>query len=215
VADPRFLGHHIRRGAGLSSKVLAKRSPDERLGLAVILDGRPAVVEYSDVPGDIAAARLPDGELRLRFGSIAAHVLSVPFVEDVARDERGLPWHVARKTYEVLDDEGRRTVRPGCVKFERFLFDALAFCRETAFVEVRRESQFAPVKNALGDDSPDSARRMMRSLWLEWLRSAGVRVPEQEAPPIEISPLYADSEEEFRLRMRPGRPPTFPLVLDA
>jgi len=219
VADPRFIGHHLHRGADFSCKVIAKRSPDERLGLAVMKGGVPAVVEYSDVPEEVAAARLPTGRLRLRYGSIASHVLDVPFAERVARRQEGLPWHIAAKTYEVLDEQGRKAPSPAgaCRKFERFIFDALAFAEDFAFVEVRRESEFAPVKNADGEDSPRTARRLMQRRWLEWLRAAGAvtaAANDPSAGPVEIGPLYAADAEELKSRIEPGWQPTFPLVLE-
>ena len=82
---------------------------------------------------------------------------------------------------------------------------------------MRRESEFAPVKNAEGEDSPESARRLMQRRWLEWLRAAGAVVPAPTDPgagPGEISPLYAADAEELKRRIQPGWEPTFPLVLE-
>ena len=129
----------------------------------------------------------------------------------------GLPWHVARKAYEAWGAEGGRVRVEDCRKFEHFIFDALAFAEAGAFVEVRRESEFAPVKNAEGDDSPETARRLMQRRWLEWLRSAGAVLPARIDPSgavVEISPLYAADAEELKERIEPGWEPSFPLVLE-
>jgi UDP-N-acetylglucosamine/UDP-N-acetylgalactosamine diphosphorylase len=219
VADRRFIGHHLRQEADFSCKVVAKRDPQEGLGLAVLKGDRPAVIEYVDVPKDVAAARLPSGKLRYRHGSIAVHIISVPFAERVANQKDGLPWHVARKKYEVLDVEGRGApaVSVSCHKFERFIFDALAFADRCAFVEVRRDHEFAPVKNAEGEDSPASARMLLQRRWLQWLQEAGaaVRVPRDlSSPLVEVSPLFASSVEDVKERIRPGWKPSFPLVLE-
>ena len=218
VADPRFIGHHVRKGADFSCKVVAKRNPEEGLGIAVRRGGKPAVIEYVEVPDEVASARTPDGELRYLYGSIAIHVIDVPFVRRVAQED-ALPWHIARKQYEIVDDEGQKTrsAPGGCCKFERFIFEALPMARECAFVEVRRESEFAPVKNAKGKDSPESARRLMQQRWLDWLCAAGASFQ----PPsdlgsavIEISPLYAADAEELKERVEPGWQPSFPLLLE-
>ena len=44
-------------------------------------------------------------------------------------------------------------------------------------VEVRREEEFAPVKNAPGiiEDSPDSARGLLSKLHQSWLEKQGVK----------------------------------------
>ncbi|NIM71590.1 MAG: UDPGP type 1 family protein, partial [Xanthomonadales bacterium] len=127
VADERFLGHHLNQSADFSCKVVPKRDPEEGLGLAVRKSGRPAVVEYVDVPEEIASDRLPSGKLRYRYGSIAIHIMDVPFAERLSGPDGALPWHIAHKQYEVVNDGGERvTTDPeGCRKFERFVFDAL------------------------------------------------------------------------------------------
>lgn len=219
VADARFIGHHLRRNADFSCKVVPKRDPDEGLGIAVRKAGRPAVIEYIDVPAEVAEERLPSGRLRYRYGSIAIHLMDVPFCERVTGHEDSLPWHVAEKQYEIVNDEGERepTAPDGCRKFERFVFDALAFAEECAFVEVRRDREFSPVKNAAGEDSPTTAREHMQRMWLHWLREAGadVAMPQDLSEPlIEISPLYAASAEELEERIEPGWSPSFPLVLE-
>jgi len=218
VADPRFIGHHMRKSADFSCKVVPKRSPEEGLGIAVLKDGKPAVIEYVEVPDKVASARTPDGELRYLHGSIAIHVINVPFVRRVAHED-ALAWHIARKQYEIVDDEGQKTLSApdGCCKFERFIFDALPMARECAFVAVRRESEFAPVKNAQGKDSPESARRLMQQRWLDWLRAAGASFqppPDLASAVIEISPLYAANAAELKERVEPGWQPSFPLLLE-
>ena len=219
VADPRFLGHHIAWDADFSCKVVPKRNPDEGLGIAVLRAGRPAVVEYCDVPGHLAAQRDMRGRLRFLFGSIATHVIDVPFAERVAQSG-GLHWHIARKQYDILDDNGDivRSAPEACFKFERFIFDAMAYADRCTFVEVRRDSAFAPVKRIDGEDSPDSARQAMQRMWLRWLQEAGVKVslPKGlETPIIEISPLYALDERELAERIDADMQVQFPLVLEA
>jgi UDP-N-acetylglucosamine/UDP-N-acetylgalactosamine diphosphorylase len=218
IADPRFLGHHLRKGADFSCKVVPKRSPAEGLGLAVRKSGVSTIVEYIDVPDQVAAARVPSGKLRFTYGSVAMHIMSVPFVERVA-ERHALPWHIARKQYPIVDQEGPKVLSApqGCCKFERYVFDALPLADECAFVEVRRDAEFAPVKSGEGEDSPATARRLMQRLWLQWLRTAGVAVQmptDLSQPHIEISPLFALDEEELKERIEPGWQPEFPLVLE-
>jgi UDP-N-acetylglucosamine/UDP-N-acetylgalactosamine diphosphorylase len=219
VADPRYLGHHVRRDADFSCKVVPKRDPEEGLGIAVRKGGQPAIIEYIDVPEEIAAQRRPSGELRYRYGSIAIHIFGVPFAERVAGTEQGLPWHVAKKQYEIYEPGDGKELSPPehCHKFERFIFDSLKFADECAFVEVRRNAEFAPVKNAEGEDSPATARRLLQRYWMEWVMKASAleETPQEFSEPIiEISPLFAADAAELEEKAPSDWKPTFPLVLD-
>jgi UDP-N-acetylglucosamine/UDP-N-acetylgalactosamine diphosphorylase len=73
-------------------------------------------------------------------------------------------------------------------------------------LEADRAREFAPVKNAEGENSPAASRRALARVWAEWLAHAGVEVPRDDAGdplhPIEISPLVADSAEELALALR-------------
>jgi len=85
------------------------------------------------------------------------------------------------------------------VRFESFIFDALPHSRNPVVLEVDRETEFAPVKNAEGANSPETSRRALIRLWASWLEAAGVEIPRDDGGdpeiPIEISPLIADSAE--------------------
>lgn len=217
ICDPIFLGGHREAGAEFSSKVVAKTGPDEKVGVLVSQGGVVTVVEYSDLPAELREARNADGSLRYSAGNIAVHMLRTDFVRRL--NERGfsLPFHVARKKLPCVAADGRQIEIPG-MKFETFVFDALASARSTFCLEVERAAEFAPIKNASGVDSADSSAELQSRLAALWLEQAGVTVPRNAsgAPiqPIEISPLYADGPEEF-VRRKPQAPSfTDPVYLD-
>jgi len=85
--DPAFIGWHLLRGSEMSSKMVPKLYPDEKLGHFCLRDGKLVVVEYSDLPLELQRAREPDGRLRYLAGSVAIHVLDREFVRRVARSE--------------------------------------------------------------------------------------------------------------------------------
>lgn len=193
VADPLFLGHHTLADAEASVKVVAKRSPMEKLGNVVEADGRLRIIEYFDLPEDLAEATEDNGLPRFWAGSIAVHVFERAFLERLTDGRHDLPFHTSLKRVPHVDISGRKADpdEPNAIKFERFIFDALPEARRTLVLEVRREDEYDPLKNADGEHSPDSVGRSLSSLYARWLRSAGVAVPEGILPPIEISPLYA------------------------
>jgi len=219
VADERFLGHHLREGAEFSCKVVRKRDPQEGLGAAVLKSGKPAVLEYSELPDEMARALSPSGELRYLYGSIAVHIINIPLARRVGEGNLALPWHVAQKQYEIIDPAGQ-TADPQpkmCYKFERFVFDCMEHASACAFVEVDRASEFAPVKRQRGPDSPATCRAAMRAMWLRWLKEAGADVTAFERDPaaaLEIGPLFATSAAELKEKLALGWRAVPPLVLD-
>src|SRR6185503_11543174 len=110
-ADPLFLGLHVLAGAGMSSKVVQKRGPGEKVGVLGRVDGVLSCIEYSDLPPELRDAREPGGALRFGAGNIAVHALAVDFLERLTRGGLELPWHLARKSMRVVEADGRTSER--------------------------------------------------------------------------------------------------------
>ncbi len=210
VCDPVFLGFHAERGAEMSIKVVAKRSAAERMGVAVDVDGRTQIIEYSDLPDDVAAQTDERGELLLWAGSTAIHVFSRSFLDRVAHSDAALPFHIAHKKVPYCDENGSAVApaKENAYKFERFIFDALPAAQRSLVLETDRAREFNPVKNASGDDSPDTARAALIRLDQGWLREAGVIVDDQTA--VEISPLFALDADDVRAKVAGGTRVTQP-----
>lgn len=197
-ADDLFLGLHALAGAGMSSKVVEKRSAGEKVGVLGRIDGRMGCIEYSDLPAELREARDVRGRLLFGAGNIAVHALSVEFVGDLTEGELKLPWHLARKAMKVWSQGAEREVQG--VKFETFVFDALARSGVSVTLEVERAREFSPVKNREGEDSPESSRGDLTRLHAAWVRAAGLDEPPADdlgRPRVEVCPLLAQSEREF------------------
>lgn len=210
VGHPGFLGHHALAGAEMSSLVVRKIGPEEKMGVIARVDGRTGVVEYSDLPAALAEERDAAGELVYWAGSIAVHCIEVDFADRLTRDGLRLPYHHARKRVPHVDGDGRPVdpAEPNAIKFETFLFDALPFADRTVTMEVARHDEFSPIKNASGPDSPASARRDLNRLYARWLEAAGVSVPRDadgEPVDLEIDPRVAMGPEELAAALPPGR----------
>jgi UDP-N-acetylglucosamine/UDP-N-acetylgalactosamine diphosphorylase len=195
----------------MSFKVVEPHTPGETLGVVVRVDGRPQVIEYSDLPEELAARREPEGRLELWAGSIAVHILERTFIERLTGDhEHRLPFHRAIKKVPYVDDDGRliRPDEPNAVKFEQFIFDALPMARRSTVVETDRVAEFEPLKNAVGPDSPATVHQRMSDQFASWLEQAGATVPRRAdgSVPfgIEISPLFAMDAAELKARIEPG-----------
>ena len=209
IADPTFLGHHLAQRAEASSKIVAKREPLEKVGVFAQVDGRCTMIEYSDLPEALARQTDEQGKLRLWAGNPAIHLFDVPFLERVTRGAERIPFHVAKKKVPYLDDEGE-TVQPtteNALKFERFIFDVLPLAERWTLVETERRTEFAPLKNAAGADSPESVRQALCNIAADWLALTGREVPRDAegnaTEQLEISPLVALDAEEFAAKMKP------------
>jgi UDP-N-acetylglucosamine/UDP-N-acetylgalactosamine diphosphorylase len=214
VCDPAFLGYHVVRQCEVSTKVVAKLGPGERMGVVVEVDGRAQIIEYSDLPAEAAARRNADGELLHWAGSTAIHIFSRAFLERLSAEGVALPFHRAVKKVPFVDESGRR-VEPAtenAVKFEQFIFDVLPLAERSLVVEARREEEFCPLKNKTGDFSPDFVRSGMSRRAATWLRAAGLAVP--DGLPVEISPLYALDAEELAAKVDRARKFAEPVYLE-
>jgi UDP-N-acetylglucosamine/UDP-N-acetylgalactosamine diphosphorylase len=211
VADLDFLGGHVAAGADVSAKVVPKEAPEEKVGIFVLVDGRLTIIEYSDLPDDMARETDEQGRLRYWAGNIAIHLFQVDFLERVARGPNRIPWHLARKKVPYLDEHGKLVQPPkeNALKFEMFIFDAFPQARRWTLVSTTRQEEFMPLKNAAGLESPEMVRQYLSNQAADWLEKAGVRVPRKAdgaaAVPLEISPLLALDADELAARVDRNR----------
>jgi UDP-N-acetylglucosamine/UDP-N-acetylgalactosamine diphosphorylase len=204
--DPVFIGFHLLEQSDMSSKMIPKAYPGEKLGHFCIQNNRGVVIEYSDMPKELQEATDESGQLLYRAGSIAIHVLSPEFILRVGSGNDpafALPFHRADKKIQTVASDGSIITpeSPNGIKFEMFVFDALPFACNPLVIETKREDDFSPVKNAEGLDSPKTCKEDQIRQWTRWFRAAGVSIetdstglPEFE---FEVSPLFATDEESF------------------
>ena len=86
-------------------------------------------------------------------------------IEEVSNKK--LPYHSAHKKAKYIDENGKLVVpeKPNAYKFESFIFDAFDMLDDMAILRVKREEEFAPVKNAEGNDSPETARKLYKDFY--------------------------------------------------
>ena len=206
VCDELLIGSHVLAGSEMTTQVVKKRDPLERVGNVVQIDGRVQIIEYSDLPEEFARQTNEDGSLKLWAGNLAVHVFDVDFLDRQARDPHGLPFHHAKKKVACLDAEGRliEPDEPNALRFERFIFDLLPRAQRALVVEADPFFAFAPVKNSDDEptDNPRRAKAAILSLHRALLRQAGIEV--ETGVPIEINPLWASTVPEICEKLSPG-----------
>jgi len=132
ICSPEFLGYHLLSGSEMSTEVVAKRTPLDRVGNVVEVEGRLQVVEYSDLPKRVAERRNADGSLLLSAGSIAVHAINVAFLERMAARADALPFHFARKKVQCIKPG---SARPLAEKVDPRLF--IEEMGKTGFAELQ------------------------------------------------------------------------------
>ena len=206
--DPLFIGLHALDGAEMSSKAVIKTGPDEKVGVFALADGKVQVIEYSDLPEDLAQKKLDNGRLALEYGSIAIHMINCSFVRKLNEHGFSLPWHRALKKVLYIDESGTRIepAEPNAIKLETFVFDALPLADKSIILEIERAEQFAPIKNASGVDSLQTSQQLQVDRAARWMAQAGIEVPRKPDGSvdviIEISPLFAIDPHELRHKRR-------------
>jgi UDP-N-acetylglucosamine/UDP-N-acetylgalactosamine diphosphorylase len=210
--DPAFIGLHLAARSEMSSKMIPKAYPGEKVGHFCKQGDRTIVVEYSDLPKELQEQRTPSGELRFVAGSIAIHILDRAFVERMGATG-GLVFHRAEKKIPYVDASGNQVKpeKPNGVKFEMFVFDALPFAANPIIVETLRENDFSPVKNAEGLDSPKTCAEDQLRQFTRWANSCGAGIPTDASglPPFafEVSPLFGYDEASFAESWKAAPPP--------
>lgn len=214
LADPVFMGYCITSEADCGNLVVPKLDPEEKVGVVARRDGKWAVIEYSEIPGDLAKQEdaQVEGKLAFRAGNIANHYFSIDFLEKAVKLSDQLAFHVARKKVPYVDAETGKAVKPedtNAIKLEAFVcvacalcmwwkalmrdeysFDIFAYAERMAILENARAECFSPLKNkaGTGKDDADTSRRDLLAQQRRWLEAAGADLDGNE---LELAPCIS------------------------
>ncbi|MDY3796389.1 MAG: UDPGP type 1 family protein [Agathobacter sp.] len=167
IADPVFVGATIKSGCVSGAKVVRKVDPYERVGALCLEDGKPSIIEYYELTPEMAEAKSENGSLLYGFGVILNYLFRVDKLFDIA--QKSLPLHVVEKKVPYIDENGVacKPETPNAYKFETLILDMVYMMDDCLSFEVDREKEFAPVKNATGTDSVESARELLQKNGIE------------------------------------------------
>lgn len=203
LGDTLFLGLHLEKNSDFSTKVVAKRSPEERVGVFVQESNKLRLVEYSEMPTELAKKQDDLGQLVFRYGNTAIHLLSLSFVKKAT--EIKLPYHAVEKQMVAWDPDAQEVRKQFVYKLESFIFDALPYAHNPVLLEVAREDEFSPIKNATGNDTPETCLRDQTRCWLRWVKEKYIFDEKKLAEKciqlnnrlLEVSPLFAEDARGF------------------
>jgi UDP-N-acetylglucosamine/UDP-N-acetylgalactosamine diphosphorylase len=175
--DPYLIGLHRKNQAQITSRMVKKLYPEEKVGVFCEYNGKTHVIEYVDLPKECAATRAPTGDLRFCAGNVGIHVFDVQFVKrfNGTDMQSEIPYHLAKKVVPTVDNLGEPFIpsAPNGIKLEMFIFDAFPFAERSIVVESRRGEVFSPLKNADGLDSLKTCKQDQLRLFAHWLLQAG------------------------------------------
>ena len=164
MAEPVLLGLTIKQGNQVASKTIIKNSPEEKVGVFCIRDGKPCAIEYSELPKEMAEPTNEEGELIFGEAHIMCNLFSLSAIEKIAQTT--LPYHVAHKKVNYyVNGEEIIPKEPNAYKFEQFIFDSFPLFENITLLRGKREEDFAPVKNKEGQDSPKTAIELYNKYW--------------------------------------------------
>ena len=165
MVDPILIGLTSCEGNQIGSKSVVKRSPDEPVGVFCKKDGKPGVIEYTELPTEMAHEVDEEGELLFGESHIMCNLYSFEALEKISKEK--LPYHSANKKAPYMNEMGEmiKPTKPNAYKYEAFIFDGFAFFDNISILRGRRNEDFAPVKNAEGNDSPATAVELYNNYW--------------------------------------------------
>lgn len=164
ILDPLYIGMMANGGYDLALKTIPKTSPNERVGVVCKIDNKPGVVEYTEISEEMANMRDENGKL---IYNEAYYGIAVFATELLKKIEKGLTYHIAFKKNSYIDKGGRYMAAdtPNTYKFEMFIFDGFSFSENMLDLSVKREENFAPIKNKVGEDSPETAIKLYNDFY--------------------------------------------------
>ena len=167
IADPVFVGATLQSGCVSGAKVVRKCDPYERVGALCLEDGKPSIIEYYELTPEMAESTNEAGSLLYGFGVILNYLFRVDKLMEIA--ERQMPLHIVEKKVPYVDENGVyvKPETPNAYKFETLIIDMVYMMDDCLSFEVDREKEFAPVKNATGVDSVESARELLQKNGIE------------------------------------------------
>lgn len=181
--DHELIGFQKRLQSDAVVKTSFRKSPEEKVGIVVNFENKPAVIEYSEL---IESQNKDQADVVANLGMYS---FTLSFIKKAS--ESLLPLHRAKKSVKQLLETGEIITpeTPNAWKFEEFIFDVLPLSEKCEALLYPRETIFAPLKNFEGEDSIETVQAALLAFDQQvYARITGKRPP--EAAFFELSPSF-------------------------
>ena len=157
MIDETLIGIAKEKGFLEAGKSLIKANPQEKVGVFCKKNGKPSVIEYTEISDEMANEKDENGNLVYGESHINCNMFNIKGIEKIGNSK--LPYHSAFKKATYLNANGEviKPEEPNAYKFESFIFDSFNKLDDMLIFRVKREEEFAPVKNKEGIDSVETA----------------------------------------------------------
>lgn len=157
IDNPDLIGFAKENNYMIASKTITKAYPDEKVGIFCKINGKPNVLEYIDMTPEMNNLKKDDGSLVYGSAHIITNLFNIEILKKIA--DVKLSYASALKKTDYIDASGNliEPTEANAYKFETFIFDAFSYVDEMGLLNAKREEIFAPIKNAEGKDSPETA----------------------------------------------------------
>lgn len=165
LVDPLLVGYASTNNMKAASVSIVKNSAKERVGVFCKRNSKPSVVEYTEITDEMANAVDENNEFLYGEAHIMMNLFNIDVIEGIAKEK--LPYHSAFKKCNYMNEDGEMVIaeEPNAYKFESFIFDAFDRLDNLGILRYKREECFAPIKNAEGNDSPETARKLYKDYY--------------------------------------------------
>ena len=165
MVDPYLLGLAITKNCKLATRSLVKTSPSEKIGVLCKQNNKVKVIEYTELSEEMANKVNENGDLLFGESHVMFNLFSLDAIKKIANEK--LPYHIAFKKNSYRDENGIlvKPEKPNSYKFESFIFDSFELFDDMAILRGSRADEFAPIKNAEGNDSPETAVKLYNDFW--------------------------------------------------
>ncbi|RME79520.1 MAG: hypothetical protein D6785_11165 [Planctomycetota bacterium] len=204
IGDPLFLGYHVLEEAEVSTKVVPKKSVEEKVDIASFVDGSLGIVNFEEVPEKEKHARTSEGNLTFFAGNASIHIFTISFLLQLFEEGFQLPYHKVQSTTPNLSGKGEDSDIKDiqAIQFETSIFDILYKAKKKILVQASREEEFAPIMEEHGPFSLEKSREALLKMFALWFSQVG----EEELCHLhdclfEVTPKYALDFETFRSKL--------------
>ena len=157
------LGIMIDKGVKSIGKSIKKENPEEKMGVFCKRNGKVGVVEYSEISKELAEKK-NGAELLYADAHLLWNIYRVDDLDQLSMKK--VKYHLAYKKCNYLNENGELVVpnKANAYKFESFIFDFFDVLNDMIIYRVDRNEEYAPIKNAVGIDSLESAREKYKNV---------------------------------------------------
>ena len=169
--DPIFVGLTIKEKNSVAVKTVKKVDASEKTGVYCRKDGKIGVIEYNEISDELRNVKDENGELLYGQSNIVSHLYNIQALDFLKNVK--LPYHRAHKKGSYINENLQEIfpTEPNVYKFEKYIFDAFGKFDNVTILSVDKKEEFAPIKNAEGNDSPGTAKL----LYIEKVKNKNVK----------------------------------------